>query len=541
MRSFYRRFCANTASLSHQGRPLPEGVLLTSKERDQVSALPLFRESSHLRSKTRRTNARQEYLEKKLPDVRRAFGSDPDHPGYLPFKLPKERSNPYWDAHLGRTVDPETGKETVHGKPRLSVTKLLTKRWCELRESYDIYAKAPIYEHAQVIEGLETHQKLEDETHRIPEDWHEFMEHFEVPIPTDEYHELVSAWYESIARLVDLFMVGEAREVLCHGFLDPNSCQMVEGPVISGEEVLVSGVIDHLILTPRASNHNKPLGLSGCIESRPNLSIADVLSQLEGQREPLKQKYEIVLSDIKTRSIRKVPTQNSVVKSTKIQVMYYRSFLAALGSSPSNTYERLLLNAQRRRMDIDRPIEPSKLISIMAASDLITSDMRCLRDGENIGFKAYDDHFSARSQGDAYDMSQFHDLITDVNVIQKFEEFFTLWSRPPTLRYFAVRLAQMYHEVAPLLSDTLLIEYYCQGENFHNIVFEYDPELIKSECFDSASFWFGKRDIEPIKPTLKNVMTYCKYCDYEEVCLWRKQIIDKCRQFGSDLERIAEE
>ncbi|QLL34748.1 hypothetical protein HG536_0H01230 [Torulaspora globosa] len=541
MKAFCRRFSTNATSFTHQGRPLPEGGLLTRKERDQISALPFFIESSHGRSRTRRTSTRQEYLEKKLPDVRRAFGCDPDNPGYLPFKLPKERPNPYWDAHLGRTVDPDTGKQTLHGKPRLSVTKLLTKRWCELRESYDIYAKAPIYEHPQVIEGLETHQKLEDETHRIPEDWHEFMEHFEVAIPTDEYHELVGSWYESIGKLVNLFTVGEAREVLCHGFLDPNSCQMVEGPVVSEEEVLVSGVIDHLVLTRRARFHGKPLGLIGCIESRPNLYIADVLNQIEGQKELLKQKYGIVLSDIKTRSIRKIPTQNSVVKSTKLQVMYYRSFLETLGSSPSGTYQRLLLNAQRRKMDIDRPIEPSKLISMMAATDLIISDMRCLRDGENIGFETYDGYFSGRDQGDAYDVTHFYDLITDVSVIQKFEEFFTLWSRPPTLRYFAARLAQMYHEVAPLLSDTLLIEYYCQGENFHNIVFDYDPELMKSECFNSASFWFGKRDIEPIKPTLKNVMTYCKHCDYEEVCLWRKQITDKCRQLGSDLEKITEE
>ncbi|QLQ81865.1 hypothetical protein HG537_0G01190 [Torulaspora globosa] len=541
MKSFYRRFCANATYFTHQGRPLPKGGLLTREERDGISSLPFFHESIHLRSRARRTSTRQEYLEKKLPDVRRAFGSDPDYPEYLPFKLPKDRPNPYWDAHLGRTVDPDTGKEIIHGKPRLSVTKLLTKRWCELRESYDIYAKAPIYEHAQVIEGLETHQKLEDETHRISEDWLEFMEHFEVAIPTDEYHELVGSWYESIVKLVNLFMVGEAREVLCHGFLDPNSCQMIEGPTISEEEVLVSGVIDHLILTHRDCIHDKPIELSGCMESGSNLNIADVISQLEGQRELLKQKYQIVVSDIKTRSIRKVPTQNSVVKSTKLQVMYYRSFLETLGSSPSNTYQRLLLNAQRRKMHIDKPIEPSKLISIMAASDLIISDMRCLRDGQDIGFETYDDHFSSTSPVDTYDMSHFHDLITDVNVILKFEEFFTLWSRPPTLRYFAARLAQMYHEVAPLLSDTLLIEYYCQGENFHNIIFDYDPELIKSECFNSASFWFGKRDIEPIKPTLKNVMTYCKYCDYEEVCLWRKQITDKCRQLGSDLEKITEE
>lgn len=543
MRAICRRFSSNAAySCAHQSQTVPTSVnALTPKERDQIAALPFFSESSFQNSKTKKTSAKQEYLEKKLPDVERAFGLDPTNPGYLSYNLPKDRPNPYLDAHLGRTVDPDTGEQLLHGKRRLSVTKLLTKRWCELREAYDLYAKAPIYEHAQVVEGLATHQKLEDETHPIPEEWQDFVEDFEVAIPKDAFHEFVGSWHENVVKLTNLFTVGEAREVLCHGYLNSNTCEMVKGPVTSEGEVLVSGIIDHLFLTRRGENHIKPQGSGGCISYVPTLDISNALSQIQDKRDKLTERYEVIMSDVKTRSIRRVPTQNSVVKSTKLQVMYYRTFMETLGSSPSLTYEKLLLNARRRGLDVDQPIEPSKLISMMAAGDLITSDMRRLRDGENIGFKPFDDFSTESSQSAAYDLAHFYDLITDMRVVQKFEEFFTLWSKPPTLRYFAARLAQLYHEVAPLLSDSLLIEYYYKGENFHNIRFNYDRELVKSECSNSAKFWFGKRDIEPIEPTLKNVMTYCKYCDYEAVCLWRKQATEKSRQLGNDLAQISQE
>lgn len=536
-----RQISSKAACLfAHETRSLTiESSILTKKEKDQISALPFFDKASYASPKSRGNSAKQEYLKKKLSDVRKVFGYDSNNPGYLPFKLPKERPNPYLDAHLGRTIDPDTGKQILHGKHRLSVTKLLTKRWCELRESYDIYAKAPIFEHAHVVKGLETHQKLEGETHPIPEGWRDFVEDFEITIPTDEFHELVGSWYENMVRLTNLFIVGEAREVLCHGYLNSDSCQLVEGPVTREEDILISGVIDHLFLVQRGYSRSKPLRINGCIVRKPTFDITDILKQLSADREHIKQNYEVVVSDVKTRSIRKVPTQNSVLKSTKLQVMYYRSFMETLGSSVIDTYEKLLTNAQRRGMDVDKPIEPSKIVSIMAAGDLIISDMRRLRDGDDIGFEPFDNCPSESVQTEAYDVTHFHDLITDMRVIQKFEEFFVLWSKPPTLRYFAARLAQLYHEIAPLLSDTLLVEYYYKGENFHNIYFDYDRRSLASESFNSGRFWFEKRDIEPIEPTLKNVMTYCKYCDYEEVCLWKKQAVERCRGLGDDLTKMA--
>lgn len=539
MRIFCRRLSSKLGPVLTHELTKTEASALTEAEKNEISNLLFFSKKSFARPSSITTGAKKAYLAKKLPIVKKIFGEDPKNPGYLQYTLPKDLANPYLDAHLRRVVDPVTGKQKDLGVARLSVTKLLTRRWCELREAYDIYAKIPIYEHAHILEGTTEHQKLEDETHPIPKEWHEFVSDFELIIPQDKFHELAGSWFDSTVKLLNLFLNGEAREILCHGFLDMKTCKLIEGPVTNEEDVLVSGVIDHLFLRHKSSKSRVPFQLGSSIIELPILDLTAVFEQLEKSKSLLKDAYEVVVSDVKTRSIRKLPAQNSVMNSTKMQVMYYRYFMEALGANPSSTYEKLLINAQRRGFDVDAPIDPAKVISMMAAKDSFTSDMRRLRDGDDLGFKPYDDYYSGEQEFENYDLSNYRELITDMRVIEQFEEFFTHWLRPVTLRYFAARLAQTYHHVAPLLSDSLLIEYYCRGDNFHNVQFDYDVDLFKTESLDSAMFWFGNREIKPINPTVKNFTTHCRFCDYEEVCAWKKQGSKKCHDFGSDLAALA--
>lgn len=541
MRLFCRRLSTKLGPVFTHELTSSEAGVLTKGEKAEISKLLFFTESSYAKPPSMTKNAKKDYLDKKLPIVQKIFGEDPGNPGYLKYTLPKDLPNPYLDAHLRRVVDPETGKQEYRGVRRLSVTKLLTKRWCELREAYDIYAKIPIYAHEQVLEGTAEHQKLEDETHPIPEEWHEFVNEFELVIPQDHFHELVSSWFGSTVKLLNLFVNGRSREVLCHGFVNMNSCEPVEGPVKAEDDVLVSGVIDHLFLRRKTSKSRVPFALGDSIIKGPTIDLSVMLEELSRSGESLESNYEVVVSDVKTRSIRKLPAQNSVLRSTKLQVMYYRYFMETLGANPHLTYEKLLINAQRRGFDVDAPVDPAKVISIMAAETLVISDMRRLRDGEDLGFKPYDDFYSKEAAIEEYDLSNYLHLITDVRVIEQFEEFFTQWSRPVTLRYFAARLAQIYGQVAPLLSNSLLVEYYCRGDNFHNVEFEYNVDLLKAECSESAKFWFGHREIQPIKPSVKNILTHCKRCDYEDVCSWSRQASDNCRNLGKDLASLADQ
>lgn len=520
---------------SHLRRVISHGLDsngLSSKELDAISNLPILKEAQVETHKRGITKKRQAYLDQKIPKVRLQFGGDLRYPDFISHILPKHVASPFEAA--------ENADENVVS--RLSVTKLLTKSWCELRHAYDVYAEVPIFEGRPVVEGKEEHQRLEDTTHPLAEEQQAFEKDFEVEIPQDQFHTMAETWFETLVKMVNIFTDGEAREVLCHGYLNSQSCRLVEGSIAGNEDILVSGVIDHLLLNSKTCgtfSRLVPVRLENTVVSKNCEDLALLLDQLENAKVSLKNQFEIIVSDVKTRFMRKIPNQTSVLKATKLQVMYYRYFLEELGRDPSITYSKLLTNAERRGFDINRFVDPSKVLSMMATDDLIRLDMCRLKNGEPIGFKPFDNSDLGAAGSGIYDMSEYHNMITDARVIERYGDFFETWAKPVTLKYFAARLAQMYHHLAPLLSDRLMVEYYYNGDNFHNILFDYDPETLKSNCFDSAQFWFGKREIEPIKPNLKNFLTYCKYCDYESVCSWKKGGNDMCRQLGADLAKIS--
>lgn len=511
---------------------------LTDQELKAIDRLPFFTNRSPFFTKDEvktaqrsSTTKKQAYLNEKLPAVKSLFGEDPKYPGFISHSLPSTKPVPFEAAR-------DTDEEIISN--RLSVTKLLTKSWCELRHAYDIYSRVPIFEGRNIAKGKEEHQRLEDETHSLAEEQSAFEKDFEVTIPDDDFHKLADSWFSSLVKMVNLFTDGEAREILCHGYLNKEKSSLVDGPITGDENVLVSGVIDHLLLKLRdvpIYNNVLPLRLENDIVSKNSEDIALVFDQLERAGPHLRSKFEIMVSDVKTRFMRKIPSQQSVLEASKLQVMYYRYFMEVLGQNTHDTYEKLLTNAKRRGFDVNTFIDPAKVLSMMVADDMIRADMYRLKNGNNIGFEPFDNGELEVSESAIYDMSDYHDMITDARIIHKYSDFFEPWAKPVTLKYLAARLAQLYHHIAPLVSDKLMIEYYYNGDNFHNIIFDFDFKKLKEESIDSANFWFGKRDIEPIERNLKNFATFCKYCDYESVCSWKRGGTDICKELGGDLAK----
>ncbi|SCV03174.1 LAME_0H08306g1_1 [Lachancea meyersii CBS 8951] len=510
---------------------------LTDEELKIIDDLPLFRQipikpSSHV------TKARRAYLDRKLPRVRKLFRSEQE-PAFLSYHLPGSLPNPYWDAHARAKKDPVTGEIEYSGNARLSVTKLLTKRWCELRDTYDIYSQIPIFEHGQVSVGRREHQRLEDETHATLENAETLRAELGDEIPDDPFHTLAENWYQTTIRLLALFQTGQAREVLCHGYLSSKDCQILQGDVTDEGDVLVSGIIDHLVLKKKISRGLKPTPLMlNLTDGYSSYDMKAVLQGLSASIQEAGKNLEIVVSDVKTRPMKTIPQQQSVVYASKIQVMYYRFFLENLSLDSSRTYQKLLINAQRRGFDLDAPINPAKLLFFIETNPVITQDLRRLRDGTPIGFAPYDTYNEAH---DAPKQEYNWEIIKNAQLQQQYAEFFCNWTTPVTLRYFATRLAQMYTTLGPLLSKNLMIEYYSGNTNFHNISFEYDSDELEQHGTQSALFWFGKRNIEPIKPTVRSILTYCKHCDYESVCLWKKQGTEMCKGLGGELKRLHQE
>ncbi|SCU84996.1 LADA_0D05138g1_1 [Lachancea dasiensis] len=510
----------------------------TPEELEAINNLPFFQEEKKVSNRPI-TKAKQSYLENKLRIVRQLFKHE-CNAEYLSYTLPMSMQNPYLDAHARATADPETGAIQYAGTPRLSVTKMLTKRWCELRETYDIYSQIPIYEHSQVAQGRQVHQMLEEEAH-VPIDVEEFKTNFEVTIPNDAFHTLVEDWYATTTRLLTLLKTGEAREILCHGYLNPESCRLLKGNVTSDEDILVSGIIDHLVLRRRDSSTSAPRPLVSDWDDQYGadaLDIRKILERLSVSVKDAKEDMELIISDVKTRPTKTVPTQQTVITAAKLQVMYYRYFMETLGLDAHATYNKLLINAQRRGHDVDQPVEPGKIIYLMEVDPIMKADMVRLHNGSPIGFEPFDKFYSQYKKTEACTWESLTSRITDPLTRQKYGSLFSNWATPVTLRYFAARLAQLYHILGPLLSSELMIEYYSGNKNFHNISFTYDSQALMHQSTDSALFWFGKRNIEPIKPTLRNVLTYCKYCDYQSICLWKKEAKEKAQNLGKDLEKL---
>lgn len=511
---------------------------LTVEERNKVCNLPFFSASFEEQSTKRLAVAKQRYIDKKIPLIKAIFKEDAENTGYLNHRLPSNMAKPYHDVYCKRAGKTAQGISAADLKPRLSVTKLLTKRWCELREAYDIYSSFDVFAHPQLLKGVASHQKLEDETHPVSEEIQTFMDDFEMYVPSDEFHKFSGLWTETMTKMMNLFIDGEAREILCHGYLDSTSGHLKAGPIEDENNILISAVVDHLVLRKRISHSNLvPFKLDPKTLDWDDQDISKNLKCAHEQRAFLRENFEIVVSDVKTRSFRRIPSQENVLKATKLQVMYYRFFLEELATDPDATYGKLLINAERRGFDVDQPIDPAKVISLMAKNSTIIADMKRLRDGAPIGFKLFDD-FNIENVN--YDMSSYSDVLTEKKTLQAYQEFFREWAKPVTLRYLAARLSQVYHEVGALLGNTLMVEYYVRDENFHNTVFDYDYKHLMENCHDSANFWLGKRDIEPIKPTVKNILTYCKHCDYAAVCSWKKLGTENCEKLGDELIAINE-
>ena len=491
------------------------------------------------------THVQQEYLARKIASVRSVFGPDPEYPGHIGYTLHRNQPTPF-QVHSKR-------------KNRLAVTNLSTKAWCELRTAYDIYSGEEKMPTKSILYGTKFHKSLEEQLHPVNQDMAAFIASQSV---TQDKHELLAmSWWNTIQKLIDLFSsAGECREVLCHGYLKEEDAWFVQDPSLykdPGSLVLVSGIIDHLFWA-RSSELSK--GDPDYFNDRSygknvanfdvfsdvftsQKSVLDIGKLIEDLKTVLDQQggnWEILVGDVKTRSSFTIPSYQSVIEATRLQIMYYRLFLQLLGEDTKHAYEKLLLNAKVRGVDVDAPINPILVVALMISAPHAIQDMRRLRDGQRIRMDEFDEFYASNvpSSKVSYDASYLSSTINVTSVQHTFKEFFQPWKIPVTLRYFAARLAQFYGLVGSRLSRKLLVEYYCDGHNFKNVPFDYDEEVLRIATRDSSLFWFGKRGVEPIRPSLKNLLTYCKFCEYEDVCAWRMKGSERCKKLGADLANI---
>lgn len=328
--------------------------------------------------------------------------------------------------------------------PRLSVTKLLTFQWCELREFYTIFSGSPAREETKEMKlGTEAHLKLELETHKLigVEDIEKitdtfvemriesFRNHINILTDPDDilqakeelinYTELfygavaessmANEWMgKIISRLFTLINTSEAREVLVHGYLDFNASRftskLTDFHQNQQNHVLVSGVVDHLkLFNPNdKTDYSMFEDIQDHVEftylSKNKHQLIDLSQFLKDVSPIIKEysnTYKLGITDVKTRSWNKLPQQESVLQAAKLQASYYRNMFGILAGEFDNMeigYEMLLENAKRRNLDVDKPISIKAALSLLKANhNIIYKDYVKLANGKAIGFQPFDE------------------------------------------------------------------------------------------------------------------------------------------------------
>lgn len=508
---------------------------------EQLSMFDPLQIVSNMKSPLK-SNKKDIYLSTKLPKVKDIFGADTKYPNLISHHIPPTHPSPFHDGLIA-SKPPQRDN-------RISVTSLLTKSWCELRSAYDIYSQMPRFTTVQLLSGTKEHSTLELKSHPADLKLVEFNHILKVP-----KDRILDQWAQTISRLISMFQIGEVREIPCFAFIDSmqNDFRLVDNLTSkdwqnildkttsndtsdpTNQYTMISGIIDHLKLNETSNGF--PLSQEINLKD-PRIDINDLIHNITNS---IKQSdWEIHVADIKTRQTFKTPAQTSVVKASKLQVMYYNKLLSILGKDQDATYQALLLNAYKRGYDVDKPLDPLKVFSLMIENPFLISDMKRLKDGEPIGFPLFDKFNEAKINKTQMDLTSYNTQLNEVGM-DHLAEFCTTWTSPVTPRYLAVRLSQLYNLVGKLLSKNLIIEYYCRGANFHNIHFEYDDQIFKNQHKNSLEFWFGKRDIEPFEPTIYNFTTFCNNCDYRDVCSWKKKGEDLCKELGSTLSNLSDE
>lgn len=457
--------------------------------------------------------------------------------------------------------------------PRLSVTKLLTHGWCELRDYYQVYGESVKKRSVAMTKGSKLHDNLEIKTHKVIDtaelsltldekiekkikETQALLELIEDPgerqleterleqFKTNAYghaaeSKLAMEWAQSImSRLFTLFTTSEAREVLVHGYINLTTGEFVTEidavPQTSEENTLISGIVDHFQLEDLSDRQNLDLieniNLHLQYASKHYINdhhIIDLSIFFREIPEIIKDtSFRVITTDVKTRSWNKIPEQKSVVESAKYQTFYYRKLLGLLSDENQQenfAYYSLLENARQRGVDVDKPINYSTIVKMLRKfPEILFQDFIKLANGTEIGFKPFDDY---KTQDHYYNLKDYFDdeesdLMVDLKDDYDYSSLFTddllkQWVTPPTLRYFAARGNQFYHLTSGLLSDITTVEYHNtrSKECFHTDIYHYDEEELTNQLSGASTFWTGKR-----APDATTDLGKCNHCNFSSKC-----------------------
>lgn len=450
------------------------------------------------------------------------------------------------------------GEPNYVTQPRLSVSKLLTSSWCELRTYFDIYAGLPkkaVTTRMQTGTGYHQHLELQDHAIVLWESLQELIRKYLAKFSPEEQDKLMSNslaaelgshWADQVvARSLMVADKRRGREIIVHGFLNIHTGQLARTVAELLLAVLVNGIID--VVKIDGKNYQKQLTTSfpdrrgtGDYVEIPDeelheqklraLRVIDLTVELSRAKKELDLASNanfLHVRDVKTRASNYIPNQDLVVHGARVQCMYYAQFLNNLSQSAEFAYASCLENAKRRGVAVDEPLGIAQAtISIISNFGTLALDMKRLARGEPIGFDEFDNGERSASE-EAFSLSdfvteaEFRDMLSVVYgesstfLSEDISDLFKRWKQPLTFRYFAARSGQAFNLYEKFEPASVCIEYH--NVKTHQIIaykhFPFRDDVMLKSIAETCSFWSGQR-----KPQATDDRSKCRHCEFQSRC-----------------------
>lgn len=336
-------------------------------------------------------------------------------------------------------------------KKPFSVTDLTSGgAWCELQYYYTL-TRLPLGKKTRTAvmkAGSKVHKKLENEVHTT----------VKVDVVSKEDIFGLKLW-NVIQGLRTLRDTGLTREMEVWGMVDGH---------------LVTGVIDSLSYT--------------C----PNTKFEELLSSQKshegGKAEPAKKARTIYLSDVKTRGVKKPPTDAVMLRPTKVQLFLYHRFLSEMIAGKLDFFRVF------RRLDIDAD-EPF--------SDEFIAQVGSLHD--DVFYDAGADASQASSDQDSTpDLIKYKCLRELLELLK--EELRLTFSDGTASLGQLVSVDYRYREDGSII-----------GTN----TFPVDDEALTLHLESDMEWWKGER--KPRGVDIEEAFK-CRMCEFAGECEWREQM-----------------
>jgi exonuclease V len=366
-------------------------------------------------------------------------------------------------------------------KKSLSVTDLVSPAWCELQYWYALSRYGRKRRTPAMEKGSAVHKKLEDQTHTT----------VKVDIVTKE-----DAWglriWNTIQGLRTLRQTGQTRELEIWGTIDG---------------LVVNGVIDELSYICPDKALEDSLQKIPQVEEPPQdqPKISGFLKPIEGTSftESFKndrhyQSRKIYISDVKTRSVRSLPTE-AAFRPTKMQLMLYHNLTLSLAT---NSVDFSILTS---RYNLD---------SLKNFSDLFIAEVGSLNDDG-----LYDN--APAPNGSQESVAQWSQ--DSVATLLAHNCLSALWSLMIT--EFQITLP----DGAESLGNILKAEYRSNstGEIRGYKSFMMDETELKAYVDHQMLWWKGER--KPQGVVIEEAFK-CRSCEFADSCEWRIEKIQEAKE-----------